>query len=106
MRCQCILNEEAASRQCAAHTRQTAAARIILLWLCHQRLHARLASQTSPRQQREAALAHLQHEHECCACALQAEEQRKQAAATRAKAVADEANEQHQQAKAAIGEQH
>jgi hypothetical protein len=44
-----------------------------------------------------STLAHLQHEQECCACALQAEEQRKQAAATRAKAIADEADERHRQ---------
>ncbi len=81
MHCQCILNKEAASCQCAAHTQQTAAAQIILLWLCHQRLHAQLALQTSRQQQREAALAHLQHKQECCAPTLQAEEQRKQAAA-------------------------
>jgi hypothetical protein len=55
--------------------------------------------------EREAALARLQHEQECCARVLQAEEQRKQAAAAQAKAVANKANERHQQAEAAIGEQ-
>jgi hypothetical protein len=45
------------------------------------------------------ALACLQHEQECCARALQAGEQHQQAAAARAKAIADEANERHQQAK-------
>jgi colicin import membrane protein len=102
---QCIFNKEAASRQCAAKARQMAAARIIFLWLCRRCLHARLACQISRQQQREAALARLQHEQECCARALQAEEERKQAAAAQAKAVADEANKRHQQAKAAIGEQ-
>jgi hypothetical protein len=34
MRHQRILNKEAASCQCTAHARQTAAARIIFLWLC------------------------------------------------------------------------
>ncbi len=106
MHCQCILNKEAASRQRAAHAQQTAAAQIIFLFFCRRRLHARLARQTSWRQQREAALARLQHEQECCAHALQAEEQHKQAVAVQAKAVADEANERHRQAKAAIGEQH
>jgi hypothetical protein len=35
MRCQRILNKEAASCQCAAHARQMAAAQIIFLWLHH-----------------------------------------------------------------------
>jgi len=47
----------------------------------------------------------MQHEQECCARALQAMEQRRQAAAAQAKAIADEANERHQQAEAAIGKQ-
>ncbi len=105
MRCQRILNKEAASCQGAAHARQMAADQIIFLWLCRQRLHAWLACQTLRQQQCEAALARLQHEQECCACAQQAEEQREQVAATRAKAVADEANKGHRQAKVAIGEQ-
>ncbi len=49
------------------------------------------------RQQCKAALARLQHEQECCAHALQAEEQRKQAAAVRAKAIADKADKQRRQ---------
>jgi hypothetical protein len=106
MRHQHILNEEAASCQCTAHARQTVAARIIFLWLCRQRLHAQLTCQTLRQQQREAALARLQHEQECCACALQVEEQRKQPAAVQAKAIADKANKQLQQAEATIGEQH
>jgi hypothetical protein len=105
MHCQCILNKEATSRQCAAHARQMAAAQIIFLWLRCQGLHTRLACQTLRRQQREAALARLQHEQECCARMLQAEEQHKQVAAAQAKAIADKANERHRQAKAAIGEQ-
>jgi len=41
----------------------------------------------------------MQHEQECCARALQAEEQRQQAAAARAKAIPeDEATARHQQA--------
>ncbi len=47
----------------------------------------------------------MQHEQECCARALQAEKQRRQAAAVRAKAIADEATTRHQQTEAAIGEQ-
>jgi hypothetical protein len=49
------------------------------------------------RQQREAALARLQHEQECCARALQAEEQHKQVATAQAKAVADKADERRRQ---------
>jgi hypothetical protein len=97
VRCQRILNEEAASRQRAAQARQMAAARTIFLWLCRRRLHARLACQTLRRQQCEAALARLQHEQECCARVLQAEEQCKQAAAARAKAVANKADERRRQ---------
>ena len=40
----------------------------------------------------------MQHEQECCARALQAEEQRRQAAAARAKAIANEATAWHRQA--------
>ena len=85
--------------------RKTAAAQLIFLWLRRRRLHARLARQTSRQQQREAALARQHHEDECFARALQAEKQRMQVAATHAKALADEAKEQHRQAEAAIGEQ-
>jgi hypothetical protein len=46
----------------------------------------------------------MQHEQEYCAHALQAEEQRRQAAAPRAKVIADGANDRHRQAEAAIGE--
>ncbi len=97
VRCQCILNKEAASCQRAAQARQMAAAQIIFLWLCRQHLHAWLAHQTLRQQQHEVALACLQHKQECCARALQAEEQRKQAAATQAKALADEADERRRQ---------
>jgi hypothetical protein len=82
-----------------------AAARVIFLWLRCQHLFARLARQTSRQLQHEAALARMQHKQECCAHALQAEEQRQQAAAARAKAIADEATTRHRQAEAAIGEQ-
>jgi hypothetical protein len=52
-----------------------------------------LACQTSRRLQLEAALARMQHEQECCARALQAPEQRRQAPAVRAKDIANEANQ-------------
>jgi len=101
---QCLLHEH------ANHERQVEAARtqrlldketacgVIFLWLRRRRLFARLAGQTSRRLQHEAALARMQHEQECCARALQAEEQRWQAAAARAKTIADEATARHQQA--------
>jgi hypothetical protein len=75
-----------------------AAARVIFLWLRRQRLFARLARQTSQRLQHEVKLARMQQEQECCACALQAMEQRRQAAATHTKAIADEATKRHQAA--------
>jgi len=93
-----LLDEQSACRQRVAQARQTAAARVIFLWLRRQRLFARLARQTLRQLQREVALAHMQHEQECCAHALQAMEQRRQAAAVQAKAIADEANEWHQAA--------
>ncbi len=83
---QCLLDEETAHCRCATQARQTATARVIFLWLCRRRIFARLARQTSRRLQREAALACMQHEQECCARALQAEEHRRQSAAVRAKA--------------------
>ena len=82
--------EEAARRQCAAEAHKTAAAQLIFLWLRRRRLYARLACQTSRRQQREAALARQHHEDECFARALQAEKQRMQVDAAHAKALADE----------------
>jgi hypothetical protein len=97
--------EEAARRQHAAEARKTAAAQLIFLWLRRRRHYARLACQTSRRQQREAALARQQHEDECFARALQAEKQRMQVAAAQAKVLADEAKERHRQAEATIGEQ-
>ena len=103
-RCQCLLDEESAHHRRAAQARQMAAARVIFLWLRCRCLFAQLARQTSWRLQREAALACMQHEQECCARALQAKEQRQQAAAAQAKAIADE-NKCHQQAAAAIEEQ-
>ncbi len=106
VRRQCILNKEATGCQRAAQARQMEAAQIIFLWLCRQRLHARLARQTSRRQQREAALACLQHKQECCARALQLEEQCKQVAAARAKAIADKADEQHRQDALAAEQRH
>jgi hypothetical protein len=77
----------------------------IFLWLRRQRLFVRHARQTSRRLQREATLARMQHEQECCTRALQAKEQHRQAAAARARAITNEANERHQQAEVAIGEQ-
>ena len=87
------LDKETACPRRAVQARQTAAARVIFLWLRRRRLFARLARQTSRRLQHEAALARMQHEQECCASALQAVEHRRQAAAVRAKAIADEANQ-------------
>ncbi len=101
MGCQHILNKEAASRQCAAHARQTVAARIIFLWLRRRRLHVRLACQTLRQQQREAALARLRYKQECCSRAAMADEWQRQAAATREKALADEADEWRCQEEAA-----
>jgi len=97
--------EEAACRQRAAEARKTAATQLIFLWLHRRRLYARLASQTSRRQQREAALDRQHHEDECFARALQAEKQRMQVAAAQAKVLADEAKVRHRQAEAAIVEQ-
>ncbi len=95
---QCLLNERAAQDQ------EMATARSILLWFRRRHLHARLAQLTSRWQQRKAALARFQYKQECIARAQQAEELCKQAAAMRAKALADKATEWHQQAKAVIGE--
>jgi colicin import membrane protein len=81
-----------------------ATARSILLWFRRCCLHARLAQLTSQRQQRKAALACFQYEQECIARAQQAEELHKQAAAARAKALADKATKRHQQAEVVIGE--
>jgi hypothetical protein len=65
----------------AALARQMAAAQTIFLWLCRRRLHVRLARQTLRIQQREAALARLQYEQDCCSRTALTEEQRRQAAA-------------------------
>jgi hypothetical protein len=51
----------------AALAQKMAAGQTIFLWLCRRRLHAQLTHQTLQRQQREAALARLQYEQECCA---------------------------------------
>ena len=88
---------EAARRQCLLD-KETACG-VIILWLRHHRLFSQLARQTLRRLQHEAALARMQHEQECCAHALQAEEQRQQAATARAKAIADGATARHRQAK-------
>ena len=79
--CQRLLDEETARLRCTDQARQMAATQVIFLWHRRQRLFARLARQTSWRLQREAALARMQHEQECCARALQAAEHRRQAAA-------------------------
>jgi len=94
-----LLDEQSARRQRVAQARQTAAARVIFLWLRRRRLFARLARQTSRRLQHEVALARMQHEQECCMRAMQVMEQRRQAAAAQAKAIADEATERHQAAR-------
>jgi len=91
------IDEETACRRRAVQARQTAAARVIFLWLRRRRLFARLARQTSRRRQHEAALARMQHEQDCCTRALQAAEHHRQAAAARAKAIADEAPAWHRQ---------
>jgi hypothetical protein len=100
MRCQRILNKEAASCQRAAHAQQTAATQIIFLWLCRWCLHAQLVCQTLWQQQRKAVLARLQYEQECCARVAMADERQWQAAATREKVLAKEANERRCQEKA------
>jgi hypothetical protein len=60
----------------AALAQRMAAAQTIFLWLCRCRLHVRLPRQTLQRQQREAALARLRYEQDCCLRAALAEEQR------------------------------
>ena len=76
-----LLDEQSAHRRRVAQARQTAAARVIFLWLRRRRLFARLARQTSRQLQHEVTLARKQHKQECCAHALQAMDQRQQAAA-------------------------
>ncbi len=78
VRCQRLLNKEAACHimaERAALARQMAAAQTIFLWLRRRCLHVRLARQTLWRQQREAALARLRYEQDCCLRAVLAEEQ-------------------------------
>jgi hypothetical protein len=53
------------------------------------------------QQQREAALARLQYEQECCVRAAMVDKQQRQAVATREKALAEEANERRCQEEAA-----
>jgi hypothetical protein len=68
-RCQHLLDKEAACRlmaERAALARQMVAAQTIFLWLRSRRLHIRLVRQTSRRQQREATLARLRYEQDCC----------------------------------------
>jgi hypothetical protein len=81
----------------ATLARQIGAAHTIFLWLCRRRLHVQLARQTLRRQQREAALARLRYEQDCCSHAALAEEQCRQAAAAREKALANEADERRWQ---------
>jgi hypothetical protein len=73
------------------------AAQTIFLWHCRCRLHIQLAHQTLRQQQREAALTRLQYKQDCCSCAALTEEQRPQAAAAQAKALANKAEEWRQQ---------
>jgi hypothetical protein len=105
-RCQRLLDEEIACCQrlldaCAAKARRTVATTTIFLWLCRRRLQIRLAQKTARRQQREAALARLQYEQECCTRVAMADERQRQAAAMQEKALADEVDEQHCQEEAA-----
>ncbi len=98
--CQRLLKEEAAHclmAERAALTRKMVAAQTTFLWLCCRRLHVGLARQTSRRQQHKAALALLQYKQDCCSRAVLAEEQCRQAAAVRAKALANEADERRRQ---------
>jgi hypothetical protein len=82
------------------------AAQTIFLWRCHCRhLHIQLAHQPLQRQQRKAALTHLQYRQDCCLRAALAEEQRWQAAAAQVKALANKADKQCQQDALAM-EQH
>jgi hypothetical protein len=83
--------------KCAALAWQMGAARTIFLWLRRRRLHIRLARQTLRQQQRKASLARLQYEQDCCSHVALTEEQRQQAAAVQAKALANEADKQHHQ---------
>ena len=46
---------------------ELSAARTIFLWLRRRRLHIKLARRTSRHQQREADLARLRYEDDCCA---------------------------------------
>jgi hypothetical protein len=100
VRHQHLLNKFAAHRlmaECAALARQMAAARTIFLWLCRRRLYVRLARQILRRQQRKAALARLQYKQDCCSRTALVEEQRRQAAAVQAKALADKADKRRRQ---------
>jgi hypothetical protein len=92
------LNKEVACHQqlmdeCTAKSQKIAVATAIFLWLCCCRLHIWLARMTEWRQHQDVALACLQYEHNCCGRATHAVEQQQQAAAARAKALADKANE-------------
>jgi hypothetical protein len=80
-----------------AQAQERAAAHTIFLWLRRRRLHIQLARQTSRRQQREAALAHLRYKQDCCSRAALAKEQHRQAAAAREKALADKADRRRRQ---------
>ncbi len=95
---QCLLDKEATRccmAKCTALAQWMVADRTIFLWLCCCHLHIRLVRQTLQQQQLEAALAHLQYEQDCCLRAALVEKQHRQAAAARAKALADKATEQH-----------
>jgi hypothetical protein len=93
-----LLDEETACCQClldarTTKARWTAAATTIFLWLCRHCLQIRLAQKTARRQQCEAALARLRYEQECHTRAAMADKWQRQAATTREKALANEANE-------------
>ncbi len=61
-----LLDEQSACHRRVAQAWQTAAARVIFLWLRRRHLFVRLARQTSRQLQHEVALARMQHEQECC----------------------------------------
>jgi hypothetical protein len=89
----------------AEEGQKQAAAQTIFLWLCCRRLHIQIARQTSRRQQREATLARLRYEQECCNRAALAKEKRRQAVAAREQAVANKITERLRQAEEALGVQ-
>ncbi len=65
----CLLSKSVAERQRSAELaaqQKQAATRTIFLWLRRRRLFVWIDHRTLRRQQREAALAHLRYEQDCC----------------------------------------